>query len=141
MTKIFWDTNLFIYLLERHAIFSPTVVELRKRMLARGDYLYTSSLTVGEILVKPAQQRNASLMQRYRSFFEHPAITVVHLDIDAAVLYAQIRQDRGISKPDAIQLACAACVRTDLFITNDARLSGKAIEGIKFITTLANAPI
>ena len=46
-----------------------------------------------------------------------------------------------VMPPDAIQLACAASVGIDLFITNDDRLSRKNIPGINFITSLARAPI
>lgn len=141
MTKIFWDTNLFIYLFESHPEFAPRVIEIRKSMIARGDRLLTSSLTVGEILVKPAEEANRGLFDRYRAFFEHPAVTVLPFDAQAAVEYARIRRDRGISRPDAIQLACAACAEVDLFITNDARLSAKLIPGIKFVTSLEKAPV
>ena len=56
MARVFWDTNLFIYLFEKNAEWSPRVVELRRRMLARGDELLTSYLTVGEVITKPKQQ-------------------------------------------------------------------------------------
>lgn len=141
MTKIFWDTNLFIYLFERNAKFSPRVLEIRKRMLARGDHLCTSSLTVGEILVKPAEEGNKEVLDAYRTFFQSPAITVIPFDWNAATLYAGVRTDRSISRPDAIQLACAASAEVDLFITNDERLSGKLVPGIKFLTNLARAPL
>lgn len=141
MTKIFWDTNLFIYLFERHPVFAPRVIDIRKSMLARGDHLLTSALTVGEILVKPAEEANREVFERYRAFFQPPAMTVVPFDAQAAVQYARIRKDRGISRPDAIQLACAASAEVDLFITNDARLSAKLVPGIKFVTSLEKAPV
>ena len=45
----------------------------------------------------------------------------------------------GIRPPDAIQLACAAQVGVDLFITNDDRLSRLTIPGIQFLVPLARA--
>jgi hypothetical protein len=50
MARVFWDTNLFIYLFEENAEWSPRVTELRRRMLERRDELLTSYLTVGEII-------------------------------------------------------------------------------------------
>jgi predicted nucleic acid-binding protein len=141
MASVFWDTNLFIYLFERNPQFSARVVEIRKNMLARGDRLVTSSLTVGEILVKPAREDNRALVNRYRAFFEHPALTVVPFDYKAACIYAEVRKDRGISRPDAVQLACAAAADVDLFITNDERLSSARVTGVKFVTSLARAPL
>jgi predicted nucleic acid-binding protein len=117
------------------------VVEIRKNMLARGDRLCTSSLSVGEILAKPTQEGRRELLHRYRTFFQHPAITVLAFDLKAAGVYADIRQDRSISRPDAIQLACAAAAEVDLFITNDERLAGKLAPGVKFVTSLARAPL
>jgi predicted nucleic acid-binding protein len=141
MASVFWDTNLFIYLFERNPRFAERVVEIRKNMLARGDRLCTSSLTVGEILVKPAAEGQRALLERYRAFFQHPAITVIPFDLKAAGIYAEIRRDRSISRPDAIQLACAAAAEVDLLITNDERLSGKVAPGVKFVTSLARAPL
>jgi predicted nucleic acid-binding protein len=141
MASVFWDTNLFIYLFERNPQFSARVVEIRKNMLARGDRLVTSSLTVGEILVKPAREDNRALLNRYRAFFQHPALTVVPFDLKAACIYVEVRTDRGLSRPDAIQLACAAAADVDLFITNDERLSARRVSGVKFVTSLARAPL
>ena len=53
MSRVFWDTNLFVYLLEDKGELTDAVVSLRERMVERSDELLTSSLTLGEILVKP----------------------------------------------------------------------------------------
>ena len=44
VSRIFWDTNLFIYLIEDFRHLSEHVIALRKRMVERGDELYTSTL-------------------------------------------------------------------------------------------------
>lgn len=142
MKNIFWDTNLFIYLLEDSPGFSLAVEELRRRMLRRNDRLFTSAMTIGEILVKPRSIGNKVLEERYRSFFTPPQVTVSPFDLGAAEAYADIRQDRAIDPADAIQLACAAAAEIDLFITNDDRLSRRSVPGIKFfISGLSEAPI
>jgi len=141
MAKVFWDTNLFIYMLEANPKFGPAVKNLRRRMLQRNDRLFTSAMTVGEILVKPISAGNRILADRYRVFFSSPHLTVSGFDLNAAEVYARIRQDRTIQPADAIQLACAASAEVDLFITNDDRLSQKNINGVNFITSLSRAPI
>lgn len=50
MSRVFWDTNLFIYLFEGKGHLAERVVALRHRMIERQDQLLTSSLTLGEIL-------------------------------------------------------------------------------------------
>lgn len=138
MSRLFWDTNLFIYLIEDHGELSERVAALRKRMLSRNDQLYTSTLTLGEVLVKPTEAGSGHLRQRYEAALITGSI-LIPFNVEAARIYAAIRQDRNIRPPDAIQLACAAHVRVDLFITNDDRLSGKTIPGIQFVTSLARS--
>jgi len=138
MSRVFWDTNLFIYLLEGSSERARRVVTLRERMLTRGDQLYTSALTLGEILVKPADAGNTNLQQEYEQALNAGAV-IVPFDQPAARAYAIIRKDRSIRPPDAIQLACAVNARVDLFITNDERLSQKVIPGIQFVTSLDKA--
>jgi len=134
--SIFWDTNLFIYLLEDSPKFGQAVTELRRRMLRRNDRLFTSAMTVGEVLVKPLSTGNAALADRYRTLF------ISAFDMGAAEAYANIRRDRSIHPADAIQLACAESAKADLFITNDDRLTQKNIPGVSFfIASLTRAPV
>ena len=94
MAKIFWDTNLFIYLFENHAMFGDRVVKIRQAMRRRQDSLLTRALTVGEILVKPIQSNRQDLVSRYQDFFQRPGISVIPFDMEAASSFAAIRQDK-----------------------------------------------
>ena len=138
MSKIFWDTNLFIYLLEDYGKLSERVAEIRNRMLARKDQLYTSTLTMGEVLVKPIEAHDETGIEKFVGTLNSLAV-LVPLDQRVAQIYGSVRQDRSIRAPDAIQLACAASAEIDLFITNDDRLSRKSVPGIHFITSLETA--
>ena len=138
MSRVFWDTNLFIYLLEDIGPQSARVTEVRERMLERDDELCTSTLTLGEVLVKPAEQGNEALRQRYEDILSQTT-RLITFERETARRYAEIRRNRSIRPPDAIQLACAAQVGVDLFITNDDRLSRLAIPGIQFLVPLDRA--
>ncbi len=140
MSRIFWDTNLYIYLFESYGELSEKVQGLRNRMLARGDQLLTSTLTLGELLVKPTEKGNTALCQRYESALSATSI-LLPFDAKAAIQYARLRCDRSIRPPDAIQLACAAAAGVDLFITNDERLQTKHVDGIQFLVSLHGAPL
>jgi predicted nucleic acid-binding protein len=140
MSRIFWDTNLFIYLFEDYAEHSKRVANLRRSMLARGDQLVTSTLTLGEILVKPIGQGEDELARKYEQTITATS-QMLSFDIKAAGVYARLRCDRSIRAPDAIQLACAAAAGVDLFITNDAHLQTRHIDGIQFIVSLERAPL
>ena len=140
MARVFWDTNLFIYLFEKNAEWSPRVIELRRRMLARGDELLTSYLTVGEVITKPKQLNNAMLERSYLKFFLGGSVELVGFSLDAAQRYGDIRSRERIRPADAIQLACASAARTDLFVTNDNRLSGLVVAGVTFVTGIERVP-
>ena len=140
MARVFWDSNLFIYLFEKNAEWSPRVIELRRRMLARGDELLTSYLTVGEVITKPKQLNNAMLERSYLNFFSGGSVELVAFSLDAAQRYGDIRSRERIRPADAIQLACASAARTDLFVTNDNRLSGLVVSGVTFVTGIERVP-
>jgi len=136
MTRVFWDTNLFVYLFEGGE-FAGRVKRIRARMLERGDLLVTSALTLGELLVKPRQKGEAAVRDHESTLRQ--VASILPFDAECAVCYAAIRADRTVQAPDAIQLACAATAGVDLFITNDDRLSRKQVRGVKFITSLERA--
>ena len=136
MTRVFWDTNLFVYLLEGGAD-AGRVRQIRARMLSRGDLLVTSALTLGELLVKPREIGDDAVRDHLMTL--RAIATILPFDEASAPRYAEIRADRSIKPPDAIQLACAAAAGVDLFITNDDRLSRKHVPGVKFIASLDRA--
>lgn len=140
MARVFWDTNLFIYLFERNPEWSPRVVELRRRMLARRDELLTSYLTIGEVIAKPKELGNVMLEKSYVNFFSSGAVELVAFGMDAAKRYGDIRSRERIRPADAIQLACASAAGTDLFVTNDNRLSGVVVSGVTFVTGIERIP-
>jgi len=140
MSRVFWDTNLFIYLFEDYKALSKKTEEVRRKMLTRGDQLLTSTLTVGEILVKPMEQGATDICQRYEKAITSTSI-VIPFDLKAARIYASLRQDRGLRAPDALQLSCAASAGVDLFVTNDSRLQRKHVSGIQFIVSIDSVPL
>jgi len=145
MSRVFWDTNLFIYLFEDYGALSKAVAQLRSKMLDRGDQLLTSTLTLGEILVKPTERNDAELCRKYERAMI-AAATMIPFDVKAAKVYAALRSKsqsakRSLKAPDAIQLSCAANANTDLFVTNDERLQGQQVIGIQFIVPLERVPV
>ena len=87
MSRVFWDTNLFVYLFEGYGNLSERVINLRQAMLARGDQLLTSTLTLGEVLVKPIQQGDEELARKYEDAIAAAAL-LLPFDAKAARIYA-----------------------------------------------------
>ena len=140
MSRVFWDTNLFVYLFEGGQPFSQQVRTLRTRMLERRDELLTSTMTLGEVQVGPNRSGNPALAAKYRDAILQTG-TVIPFDVKAADIYARLREDKSIKPPDAIQLSCAAAANVELFITNDHALQRLNVPGIHFIAALDKNPL
>ncbi len=140
MSRIFLDTNFFIYLIEAKSPQAVRAKYLAQAFSARRDEVLTSVMSLGEVLVSPLKHGDAALAQRYRQIFRGRGITVLPFVEQAAETFARIRLT-GVKPPDAIQLATAAMNGCDLFLTNDDRLQGIAVPGIQFISTFEKAPI
>jgi predicted nucleic acid-binding protein len=141
MSRIFLDTNFFIYLIEGVSPQSVRARYLSRAFAARHDEVLTSAMSVGEVLVAPLRNGDFALAQRYRQIFRGRGISVLPFAEQAAEAFARIRTNGSIRPPDAIQLATAASAGCDLFLTNDDRLHGIAVPGIHFITSFEKAPI
>jgi predicted nucleic acid-binding protein len=141
VARVYWDTNLFIYLFEDKGPFTARVVELRQGMIERRDTLYTSTMAVGEVLTGPSMAARDDVWEQYLRFFRSSAVTLLSFGVEAALRYSRIRVDRTIHRADAVHLACAAAAEIDLFITNDDRLTKKRVTGVKFISSLQSAPV
>jgi predicted nucleic acid-binding protein len=136
MSLVYWDTMVFIYLLQEHPVHFRTVERIRGQMEARGDQLCTSLFTVGEILVEPYRAQRTEMVAAIRAAFAGPEIKLLAFSPEAMDRYARIRAENRVSPADAIHLACAATAGVDLFITNDERLQKLVIPGVRFITGL-----
>jgi uncharacterized protein len=137
MSRIYWDTMLFIYWLEGNPIFGQRVHAIWSRMQERNDELITGTLALAEVLAG-AYKGGASeeRIQKVRMAFESAVSQMIPFTADTADLFGRIKGTLGVATADAIHLACAATAGTDLFLTNDADLVGRVIPGIQFIAGL-----
>ena len=137
MSRIYWDTMLFIYWLEANPHFGKRVDAIWSHMQKRNDVLITGALALGEILAGAYKQGAApQRIQDVKKAFENIVSEVIPFTRETADLFGQIKGSWKIPSADAIHLACAATAKTDLFLTHDKHLAGKTIPGIQFIGTL-----
>jgi predicted nucleic acid-binding protein len=140
VSRIFFDTNVFIYMFEGLEPNRTRMLEIRRRMLERGDQIVTSTMTLGELLVKPTKLGQASLIEQYDRAVRSTA-QLINFDAQVAWRFASLRATHNLRCADAIQLACAANAGVDLFLTNDQRLHSLNVPGIGFITPLDRSPL
>jgi len=136
VSRIYWDTMLFIYWLEDHPQFAKRVNAIHSRMQERNDQLLTGAFTFGEVLAGPYRKGAAQVAAESRRLLQGVVSEVVPFTLETADHYARIRGALGLPPSDAIHLASAAQAGTDLFLTNDKRLVGKFVPGIQFIALL-----
>ena len=139
-SRIYWDTMLFIYLLEEHPTYVDGLKRLLSRMQLRGDRLCSSAFGLGEVLVGARQHDDERLAEAIRTEMRPPHVDLIPFDAVAAEHYADIRARHRTTPPDSIHLACAAAAGVDLFLTNDVALTRLDVRGIRFIAGL-DAPM
>jgi predicted nucleic acid-binding protein len=136
VSRIYWDTMLFIYWLEDHPQWAKRVNAIHSRMQERQDQLLTGAFTFGEVLAGAYRKGAAQVADESRRRLQDVVSEVIPFTIETADHYARIRGRLGLPPADAIHLASAAQAGADLFLTNDKRLVGKFVPGIQFIASL-----
>jgi uncharacterized protein len=137
VSRVYWDTMLFIYRLEENPQFGKRVDAIWSRMKERNDQLITGALALGEVLAGAYKRgSNEERIQEVKAALESLVSVIIPFTAETADVYGQIKGSLNIPSADAIHLACAAVAGTDLFLTNDRNLVGKVIPGIQFIAGL-----
>lgn len=117
------DTAIFIYFIERHAVYTDLVRPLFHAADAGERVLVTSGITLLEVLVRPYRLGDTALAERYEALLSRSrGLTLVDLSRSVLRAAAQLRAVHGIATPDALQVAAALSMRCGAFLTNDRRL-------------------
>jgi predicted nucleic acid-binding protein len=136
VSRIYWDSMLFIYWLEGHPDYAPHVERIFQSMLKRCDRLCASYFCMGEVLTGPLKHKHEALTSKVRQLFDSGGIEILPFERRAAERYARLRAEANVKPADAIHLACAASSGVDMFLTHDRALHKLHIEGIQFIAGL-----
>jgi uncharacterized protein len=133
MSRIYWDTMLFVYLLEDNQTYSSRVRGLLSRARRRRDSLYTSYLALGEVMAGVEKAANPKAARLVRETLAEMGFSFLPFDGDAVSPFSKLRAKEALKAPDAIHLACAASAGIDLFLTGDKHLMRLDVPGIQFI--------
>lgn len=140
MSRIFWDSMLIIYLLEDHPVFGGRAVALAARARRRGDALFTSYLTLGEVLAGLEKSPDPQKTIAVRETLHEMGFSFLPFDSGAVIPFSKFRGKHRLKIADSIHLACAASAGIDLFLTGDHQLTKLNVPGIQFIAEF-NTPI
>ena len=136
MIRVYWDSMLFIYMLEANPVFGPKVRRILNQIISRGQTLSTSVFTIGEILTGPRRRSSISGADAVKKYLLSGALEILPFNEAAADRYSVIRGATRVSQADAIHLASAAEAGVDVFFTNDGDLRKLSIPGIKLFADL-----
>jgi predicted nucleic acid-binding protein len=136
MSRIYWDTMLFAYILEGNPVFGTSTLEAYQAFLHRGDTICTSVFTLGEILVRPKMVRDDAAYGSIRNFMRGGEIELLPFTIETAEEYSSVRAQTRLKAADAIHAASAILSKVDLFMTNDLEIRKQKIPGLPLIAGL-----
>lgn len=140
MSRIYWDTSLFLHLLEGNPALVQRVQHLLDRSFQRGDSLFTSCLALAEIMTCAEKSPDPAKAAVIRQAIEEMGFSFLAFDNGAIAPFTQLRTKHGLSAADSTHLACAASAGIDLFLTADKQLTKLNVPGIHFIADFT-API
>jgi len=118
--RYYLDSAPLIYLVEQ---VQPYAAAVRRKLSAQGLVLITSELTRLECRVKPVRNGDAALLQDFDDYFDNSIAEIIPLTRDVIDRATEIRAQFNFKTPDSIQLAAAVVSNSDVFLTNDHRLS------------------
>lgn len=121
--RIYFDTNIFIYTVEKHRDYSNELSMIFREIEENSQAVVTSELTLAECLIGARKARSRELEQIYDDLLVPSAtITPVPVTRDilrAAALYAG---EANVKLANAIHMATAIALDCEVFLTNDRRV-------------------
>jgi predicted nucleic acid-binding protein len=136
MSRIYWDTMLFAYILEGNPEFGPATRRAYAAFTSRGDTICTSVFTLGEVLVKPQLAGNLAVYSSIRDFMRSGEIELLPFTAETAEQYSSVCAQTRLKAADAIHAASAILAKAEIFVTNDADLRKQKIPGLRYIVGL-----
>jgi predicted nucleic acid-binding protein len=130
--RVYVDTNVFIYFLERHERYFEGVVPFFQLFNDGLSIACTGDAVVAETLYKPYQINDVLRVSECKEFFNNDEfITVLPHTTKVFELAAELAPQRGMKLIDALHYATATLAGCKFFLTNDQGFaSSDAIEVI-----------
>jgi predicted nucleic acid-binding protein len=136
VTRVYWDSMLFIYLLEKHPVYGRQVMRLYDEMLDRNHTLCTSVFTIGEVLTGPRKRNDTAGLRGIQNFFASDEVEILPISRDVMDKYSILRAGTKVRQADALQLATASAASVNVFVTNDRDLRALHAPGLPVVIGL-----
>ena len=135
--RVYVDTNIFVYFLERHERYFDVVVPFFQLFNDGLSSAYTGDAAVAETLYKPYQVDNMVRVSEFKAFFDDDEfITVLPHTTKAFELVAELAPKRGMKLIDALHYATAVIAGCSFILTNDAGFSSSGEVEVLYLQDL-----
>lgn len=127
--KVYFDTNVLIYLIENHPDYHDKIVSLIAELDELDCTVITSELTLAECLVKPFAEDDEQSQAVYKDSIKNSDfLKVKPVSKKILIEAARLRSVFKNKLPDSIHLATALESGCDVFVGNDKKIkAGDAI--------------
>ncbi|PIR43828.1 hypothetical protein COV24_00690 [candidate division WWE3 bacterium CG10_big_fil_rev_8_21_14_0_10_32_10] len=122
-SKIYVDTNLFIYYFENNQKYVHKVEKLFGESLNKNIQIICSELLYLELLVLPYTKNNIRVINLYKNLEKYiPNLTLMPISKKILIESAKIRSNYSFRSPDSIHLATAFTEKCKYFYGSDKKL-------------------
>lgn len=120
-TRLYLDTNIFIYFLEGDQRYNDAVEQVFRCCEEFNIAVFTSEITIAECLIGPYKKKSVELIQKYESFFEKTGDAISIVPVESSILWdaPNIAVQYGLKLIDAVHVTTAFSCGCDGFVTND----------------------
>ena len=126
-----------IYYIEAHSTYIDRMDAIILGWEDAGTTVYSSAITLTEVLVHPMRSDNNSLAQAYRDILLNSSgFRLLPITGQVAEIAADLRARYNLRTPDAIHLAAALDNNCDAFLTNDAKLTRVAEINVQLLDSI-----
>lgn len=135
--RVYVDTHIFVYFLDRNPDFFAVVVPFLQAIEAGRLIGFTGDVALAETLVKPYQCDNLGLAASIKAFFRtEDFLSIQPHDAETFDLAAQLRAKQGMKFIDALHYATAIRASCKFFITNDGGIRSSDVLEVLQISSL-----
>ena len=129
--RVYFDTDIWIYLAEGHERLAAPIAELANILLTGDVIPVASTLSWGECLIKPIQRDDQEGINGFNEMFSGTeGLEVVELSREVIWRASNLRGKTKLHFADALHLAAAQQANCQIYLTNDKRLVRERYEAL-----------
>ncbi len=121
-SRIYFDANVLIYLIERADVLQQKIVQALTILEQSGATLHISTIGIAECLYGAHKSNSELLIQQYQDIFYNDGLfNLVPIDSERIIKAAKLGAEKNLKLVDATHFLAAIEMECEVFLTNDRR--------------------